>query len=414
MLRTRGAGAVPVLVLLALVFWLRRLGSTSEFDLAGFTGWPVSIQRHMLGHSCREGTRHAVSRRVRERRKGSRDPASRGAPYPMVLTSKIKNSTSSAELLSLLEKEVDGAVFNDFHMSATFTRLAFFKRSRRLPAVDARSPLWPRLTARLQTMLVTDLISPRVASNVLWALVEIHQDIGMHMASAVPALVRHVQDNARSMNAFDLSNCIWAVASLHDAEPKVLKAVSAIVENIPRQASEFVPQALSNSLWAAAKLQEAAPDVLTAVPAVAERMPQKVESLKPQELSNSLWAAAKLQDAAPDVLMTVPALAETIPRKVEIMNPQALSNSLWAAAKLQDAAPDVLMAVPAIVEHITQMVESMIPQALSNILWAAAKLQDSAPDVLMAVPAVVERIPQVAESMNPQEVSNSLWAAANL
>ncbi|CAE7377835.1 rib-1 [Symbiodinium natans] len=415
--------------------------------------WQHPSTNSALTSTSPGGKRPAISRRVRERRKVSRNPTSHGT-NPMVLTSKLRNSTSPAELLSLLEKEVDAAVFNDFHMSATFTRLAFFKRSRRLSAIDARSPVWPRLTARLQVMLKTDMISPRAVANVLWALVEIYQDINMHVASAVPALVRCVRNKAADMNEFDLSNSLWAVASLHESEPEVLMAVPVIAERIPQKAASMVPQALSNCLWAAeylrdaapavltavpaiaecilqkvkdfdpqgvsnilwasANLQEAAPAVLVAVPVIAEVVPHKVESMKPQEIANSFWAVANLQKAAPAVLMAVPSIAERIPQKAESMNPQELSNSLLAAAKLQEVAPTALTAVLAIAERIPEKADGMIPQHLSNIIWAAAKLQKTAPAVLMAVPAIVKRIPQKVESMIPQHLSNILWAAANL
>ena len=235
---------------------------------------------------------------------------------------------------------MDTRGFNDFHMSAFFTRLVFFNKRRKLSNLDVKNPtLWPRLATKLRSMLRKDLISPRAAANIFWALVDVYQGIGTPFAVALAPLVDCVRVKASSMNAFDLSNSIWAAAKLHASEPEVLKAVPALAENVPREASQYVPQALSNVLWAAANLQEAAPAVLSAVPSVAKRIPPKAESMIPQHLSNCLWSAAKLHESEPSVLKAVPSLAKHVPKKVQNMEEQALSNCLWAAANLHESEP---------------------------------------------------------------------------
>ena len=283
--------------------------------------------------------------RVRERRRSS--PARSGEGAAKRLTSSISKARSTAAILNLLGKEVDGDIFNEFHMSAAFSRLAKFSQRRKLSREDVASPVWLRLLSRLCTMLKESMLDARGVANVF-----------------------------------------WAAAHLQDAAPQVLTAVPPVAECILQEVDAMDSQALSNIIWSVAKLQDAAPQVLIAVPAIAERIPRAVENMKPQELSNSLWSAANLQDAAPQVLTAVPAIAERIPCAVEGMKPQELSNSLWSAANLQEAAPRVLTAVPAIAERMLHVAKGMTPQELSNSLWSAANLQDAAPEVLTAVPAI--------------------------
>ena len=381
----RPAGACLLGLVLASPFLLLCLGSSSRSHV-GFAGCPVSL-RLGPGHAACRGARSGILCRVRERR---RSPPGRQPLKPWVLTSKIKNTSSTMEMLALIDKELDGQGFDQIHMSATFTRAAFFKRSRKRLGGDTRSSTWPKLAKKLRAMLEKNMIPPREAANVLWALVEMYRDIGTYMDSTVPILVCCVRDKAGGMKPQELSNSLWAIAKLQEAAPTVLMAVPAIAECIPQKVKSMKPQELSNSLWATAKLHEASPAVLMAVPAIAECIPQKVESMIPQHLSNCLWAAANLQEAAPAVLIAVPAIVERIPQKVEIMNPQELSNCLWATANLQEAVPAVLLAVPAIADRMPQQVESMNPQDLANNLWAAAKLQESAPVLLTAVPSIAE------------------------
>ena len=86
-------------------------------------------------------------RRARERRRAEQSPRSRG-PNPRVLTSKISKAESAASILEVVGEEVDNEVFNDFHMSAAFTRLAKFSKRRQLGRADRGSSVWPRLVAR--------------------------------------------------------------------------------------------------------------------------------------------------------------------------------------------------------------------------------------------------------------------------
>ncbi|CAE7938686.1 unnamed protein product, partial [Symbiodinium necroappetens] len=291
---------------------------------------------------------------------------------------------------------VDRPSFNALHLSAAFTRLAFFTKRRKLNAADVRSPLWTRLSARLHLLLKHGKIPPRAAANILWSIVPVSQAFGKQLPWTTPSLIRYVKDKAGSMNAFDLANSLWAVARLQEVEPQVLTA------------------ALANILWSVANLHEKAPEALAVVSVVAARIPRRVSEFNPQDLSNCLWAAASLQEASPGVLAAVPAMAQCVPGKVENMLPQHLSNCMWAAANLQESTPDVLTFVPWVADRIRTEVHSMIPQALSNCLWAAAYLQHAAPAVLRAVPAIASAIPGKADGMSLQELSNCFWASGNL
>ena len=72
-----------------------------------------------------------TARAVRERRRAEQSPRSLG-PNPRVLTSKISKAESAASILKVVGEEVDHEVFNEFHLSAAFTRLARFSKRRQL------------------------------------------------------------------------------------------------------------------------------------------------------------------------------------------------------------------------------------------------------------------------------------------
>ena len=371
-------------------------------------------QRKMLEmHPLCPYRRHRTARAVREKR-SSRQKAQSPALHPRMLTSKISKAQSAAAILELVDTEVDGQIFNEYHMSAAFTRLSKFSRRRMLTAADACSSAWPRLMARLRSMLREDALSVRCFANVFWAFAELYGKVEACDAILLEELGGHVQLKAFAMNAQDLANCLLVAAKLNDEVKEVLSCVQCIAERIHHKAKDMKPQELSNCLWAAATLKDVAPQVLAAVPATIEWIPLQADAMKPQELSNALWAAAKLQDSAPEVLTAVPAIARRIPHEAKGMIPQGLSNILWASAKLQDAAPDVVIAVPTIALCIPDMVKDMTPQHLSNSLWGAAKLQDVVPEVLVALQPLVTQISARLANMPTYELRTFLFATSEL
>ena len=415
--KSRSSLAVALALLCGIPFLFVSLDGG---DQALCTGHPLGLQQPLAPirrSNCPPYRRRTASAAAQQR---SRAPNSRShEPDPRILasknlTSKISRAKSASQILQLVGEEVDGEVFDDYHISASFSRLAKFSQRQKLSPNDVRSSTWPRLVARLRAMLAADRLRARAVANVIWAAAELYEKVLGCDDQLMVELGKAVQLKASSMKAQELSNCLLVAAKLGHRVKSLLSCANSVVKVMPQKAESLKPQEVSNSLWALAKLKSVAPEVLTAVPVVAARIPYKVEGMKPQELSNSLWAAATLQDVSPEVLRVVPALAGSIPYKVEGMKPQELSNSLWAAAQLRDVSPEVLTVVPALAESIPYKVEGMTPQQLANSLWAAAALQEAAPEVLAAVPVLAERIPKKVRSMNNQELSNSLLAASAL
>ena len=403
----------PMLMLGLLVVLMGYVGSSWSLCIGSYAIPP----RLQFGKSSRYAVwslpRPKITRKVRETRRGGQSSWSRG-PGPRLLTSKISKATSAAAILKIVGEEVDNEVFNDFHMSAAFTRLARFSKRRQLRPADVSSQTWLRLAARLRRMLKEDALTARGVSNVFWANGELYAKVAGCDSQLLVELGKCLLDKVRVMNAQDLSNSLWAAATLQEVAVEALTSVPALAAHVPQKVGDMKPQEISNSLWAAAKLQASAPEVLSAVPALAAEIPHKVEGMIPQQLSNILWAAAALQDAAPEVLMAVPAITAAVPRQVGDMVPQALSNCFWAAASLQDAAPEILTAVSAMAACVCETVEDMNAQDLSNNLWAAAKLQDAVPAVLLAAQDLVAQMLQNMGSMHPKGLQMSLWAASEL
>lgn len=201
-----------------------------------------------------------------------------------------------------------------------------------------------------------------------------------HVVNMVPALVAQIRMTEQKMNAQDVTNNLWAAATLDEAAPDVTMIVPVLVSRIPRVAKEMTSQGLSNCLWAAATLRVATPDLLEVVPVLVSHFHRVANDMNPQNVSNCLWAAATLMEAEPQVLKIVPMLVPQILKIVEHMNQQNVANCLWASARLAYNAPDVLSLVKALFDRALTFLQptkfTMKPQELSNSLQALALLQD--------------------------------------
>ena len=257
-----------------------------------------------------------------------------------ILTSKIKQAKSAAELLDLLDEAVDGPIFNHFHASAAYTSLATWKRKDGLTPSDKESPVLPRLAARVQTMTEKGQVEPRTVANVLSSLGKLPHGRDI-FKGLLMALVKSLGEKASGMNAQELSNSLLACVQLKGVAPQVFAALPELAAQISMKAKDMKPQELSSSLRASACLKDVAPNVKEIVPALVTQINVKARDMIPQQLSNSLWSATRLKDDAPEVLQMVPALVKEIPRNQEDFSSRQICNCLEALVLLWNSVPEV-------------------------------------------------------------------------
>ena len=129
-----------------------------------------------------------IDRAVLEPRQGGPGLKRQGSD-PRLLTFRISKAECAAEILELVAAELDNSNFNDFHLSAAFSRLAKFSQKRQLRRADLHSPVWPRLVAQLRTMIREDMLAPRMSANVFWAHGELYKKVESCSAPLVAGLL---------------------------------------------------------------------------------------------------------------------------------------------------------------------------------------------------------------------------------
>ena len=359
----------------------------------------VYVQGSTWGQPSRARIATKVRARDQERppsrRKGrnsSRDAEARK------LTVDLKEAQSADEFLNVLGKAVNRPIFNYFHASCAYHRLATWKRRGTLAKTTASLEL-PKLNAKVGEMIEDGRLQARQLANVLWSLAHLVDDF-TEVVGIVPSIVAQIQLKAKDMNAQDAANNLWAAAKLKDDAPDVIGIVPSIVAEIPVNSKDMIPQHLSNVFWAAANLKDDAPDAIDIVPFIVAEIQVKAKDMVPQALSNVLWAAANLKDDAPDVIDIVPLIVAEIQVKAKDMKPQEVSNTLVALVPLQDLVPgvkaflaDETASTQAFVQFAASWMVKLIPRlkgpdlllAVPSVVWACAKLEVQNQDQLAAV-----------------------------
>ena len=309
------------------------------------------------------------------------EPDADGKAKARRLTSGIKKVHSAEKLIEVLDRAVDGPIFNFFHASAAYTQLVTLKRRKGLQQREWDSPVLLRLHARVEDMVLEEQVGARETANIFWSIAQLSGRLSIP-TQLLAALVKSVPTKVKGMDEQNLSNTLWACAKLKEVAPGVLEAVPAIVAQIPIIATDMVQQALSNCLWAVGQLKDETPEVLEAVPAIVMQIPKKAQKMVPQDLSNNLLACAQLNDDVPEVLDMLPAIVGEIPAKLQGMKPQEMSNSLEALVLLRDSVPEV-GGVDDILSSAAERLNTLLPNLRGKdfsftvpvVVWLVPKLK---------------------------------------
>eukprot|EP00927_Polykrikos_kofoidii_P062341 TRINITY_DN57149_c0_g1_i1.p1 TRINITY_DN57149_c0_g1~~TRINITY_DN57149_c0_g1_i1.p1 ORF type:complete len:1019 (+),score=164.33 TRINITY_DN57149_c0_g1_i1:270-3326(+) len=261
----------------------------------------------------------------------------------------------------------------------------------------------------------------------------------LQMTAGWRRLMALVRDNAEILNNMELTNCLWAIATmeLHDEEPTVIALLDVSMVHL----SSFDPRNLSLSSWALARLgctekqyswcQAFADAVLKLIDdfdnrdmtmvvwafatihwksedflqRFCDKLVMRIETSGTQDLGNTLWALATLSFRHEGALA---ALCAQCFVQAEKFDQQALSISMWSLATLGYKNMNLM-------HHITQQCTEKInifhSQGLSNIVWACAKFGFQQKCLLMTV--AEESIPRVDE-FEPQHLAIMAWSYATL
>ena len=261
----------------------------------------------------------------------------------------------------------------------------------------------------------------RELASILWGMA--HAGVTTHSGDqALGAVIkRMIKMSEKNMNAQNVSNSLWAYATMHNSvkvNNEFLHALEALCVQVM---DDFAPQGISNSLWAFATTgYTLQPEVMEAF---CRAIVRHVKDFKSMEFSNVIWALATMRVDDYDLTETVNILLDEIHANIKaypnMWSAQSVSNTLWAMATLSGSSHSPVVMRPrhddllrTMVMYVERKVSSFIAQGLANTLWGFATL-DFTPSLRM-LEVVTESWLLFVDDMSPGESSNLLWSYGNL
>ena len=83
---------------------------------------------------------------------------------------RMKEAKSAEEFVNVLDRTLDGPIFDHFLASASYHRLATWKRNGKLLAGDKTKLLLDRLNHRVKGVVAKDELDAQACANVLWGI----------------------------------------------------------------------------------------------------------------------------------------------------------------------------------------------------------------------------------------------------
>lgn len=104
---------------------------------------------------------------------------------------RMKEAKSAEEFVNVLDRTLDGPIFDHFLASASYHRLATWKRNGKLLAGDKTKLLLDRLNHRVKGVVAKDELDAQACANVLWSIAHL-SDALINALDVVPAIAAQI------------------------------------------------------------------------------------------------------------------------------------------------------------------------------------------------------------------------------
>ena len=180
-----------------------------------------------------------------------------------LLTKQIAEVRSAEEVLTILDRELEMVIFNEFHISTAFSRLARHAATFNQSMQD--SEVIRSLVRKTSTVVeVGTNVVGRQTASLFWSIGSLGER-GRCMQALLSPLADSLLIQALELNAQDLSNVFWScatmqltVVNLKQLKPLMVRLCCGALSKVV----EFKPLEVSNVFWAMATLRGRAPELL--------------------------------------------------------------------------------------------------------------------------------------------------------
>ena len=351
--------------------------------------------------------------------------ALKGNNFYRELNAEVSKFEDCDELMDFAATNV--LAMNVVNLSTTLHRIGKLNsmRGRRTKVVIVEDERYAAVLTRSRELLKLSesgehpagIFGVRELASMLWGMA--HAGVTTNSGDQTLGLVikRLARFKDKNLNAQNVSNSLWAYATMHNSAKVNQEFMSAMEAWCEEVMDEFAPQGISNSLWAFATTgYTLKADTMRAFSRAISR---NIKEFKSMEFSNVIWALATMRvecDITAIVDETLDEIHSNILAFPNMWSAQSVSNILWAMATLAGSGhqmrPRHDELLRTLVMYVERKTSSFIAQGLANTLWGFATLNYT-PSLRM-LEVVTERWLTYVNDMSAGECSNLLWSYGNL
>jgi hypothetical protein len=249
---------------------------------------------------------------------------------------------------------------------------------------------------------------PRYLSNLAYAYALLGNDPELDDSTTMLANIADASlDSIGQFIAQDISNMVWAFATLKISNPSLFRSVGDAVVRM-NDLNEFKPQGLAITVWAYATMDLQNTGLFEKIADHIVEL-RDMKSFQPQNFSNIVWAFATANTKHPGLFEKVGNAIVGLD-DLKSFNPQNLANIVWAYATANIQHPDLFKKVGNAIVGLDDL-KSFNPQNLANIVWAYATANIQHPGLFKKVGNAIVGLDDL-KSFNPQNLANIVWAYA--
>ena len=155
--------------------------------------------------------------------------------------------------MQLVERYHNCSTFNHIHAAAALTLFAKLVQRQRLPRAQLQAWLDVLICVSAQQVHAA---RPRELVNMLHAVATLQDRAQLQPSSShfVEHLIADLESKVSTFNGHDVSNTLWALATLYGSQHSHYDFIQACVREAGGRLSDLKSHELSNSLWALATL----------------------------------------------------------------------------------------------------------------------------------------------------------------
>jgi hypothetical protein len=249
---------------------------------------------------------------------------------------------------------------------------------------------------------------PRYLSNLAYAYALLGNDPELDDSTTMLANIADASlDSIGQFIAQDISNMVWAFATLKISNPSLFRSVGDAVVKM-NDLNEFKPQGLAITVWAYASMDLQNTGLFQKIADHIVEL-RGMKSFQPQNFSNIVWAFATANTKHPGLFEKVGNAIVGLD-DLKSFNAQVFSNIVWAYANVNIKHPGLFEEVGNAIVALDDL-KSFKPQELSNVVWAYATAYIQHPGLFEKVGDTIVEMKNL-KSLKPQDFSNTVWAYA--